>query len=104
MVGFFFGDAGFDQVARGGAADEDDKAGVFGAADTLAAIGQVVDAWKSIPFVEGDPPGGAPRKARAMLRDNTAPLGEGVNFTDIGNAVDAWKTIAYREAGPASCP
>ncbi len=58
-------------------------------------IGQVVDAWKSIPFVEAGP-GGAPRKVRAMLRGDSAPLGTKLNFTDIGETVDAWKTIAYQ--------
>ncbi len=58
-------------------------------------IGQVVDAWKAIPFVEAGP-GGAPRKVRAMLRGDSAPLDTKLNFTDIGEVVDAWKTIAYQ--------
>lgn len=63
-------------------------------------IGKVVDAFKSISFVPGNPPEGAPRKVRAMLRENGAPLDFTINFTDIGNAVDAFKTIAYAEDGP----
>ncbi len=58
-------------------------------------IGQVVDAWKSISFVEAGP-GGAPRKVRAMLRDVSVPLDTKINFTDIGEVVDAWKKIAYQ--------
>ncbi len=60
-------------------------------------IGQVVDAWNSIPFIPGYPPTGAPKKVRAMLRGNSAPLSTKLNFTDIGQAVDAWKTIAFKD-------
>ncbi|MCH7884852.1 MAG: S8 family serine peptidase [Planctomycetes bacterium] len=67
-------------------------------------IGKIVDAFKSIPFVEGNPPAGAPKKVRAMLRGNIAPLDSSVNFTDIGNVVSAFKTIAYAEDGPTACP
>ena len=67
-------------------------------------IGKMVEAFKSIPFVDGPPPDGAPRKMRAMLRDNSAPLGSKINFTDIGKVVDAFKTIAYAEDGPTNCP
>ncbi len=59
---------------------------------------------KSIPFVPGDPPEGAPRKVRAMLRGNSAPFDSTINFTDIGNVVNAFKTIAYAEDGPTACP
>ncbi len=67
-------------------------------------IGKVVDAFKGIAFVEGDPPDGAPRKVRAMVRGNSAPLESSINFTDIGKVVDAFKTIAYAEDGPTGCP
>lgn len=67
-------------------------------------INKVVEAFKSIPFVPGDPPDGAPRKMRAVLRGNSAPLGERITFGDIGKAVDAFKRIAYAEAGPTDCP
>lgn len=67
-------------------------------------IGKVVDAFKGIAFVEGNPPEGAPRKLRAMLRDNVPPLDSKINFTDIGKVVDAFKTIAYAEDGPTACP
>ena len=67
-------------------------------------IGKMVEAFKGIAFVEGDPPDGAPRKVRAMLRENSAPFGSKINFTDIGNVVKAFKTIAYAEAGPTACP
>lgn len=63
-------------------------------------IGKIVDAFKSISFVPGNPPEGAPRKVRAMLRENSAPFDSDVNFTDIGRVVDAFKTIAYAEDGP----
>ena len=66
-------------------------------------ISKIVDAFKGIPFVEGPPPGGAPKKARAMLRGNVPPAGALVNFTDIGKVVDAFKSIAYREVGPSAC-
>ena len=59
---------------------------------------------KSIPFVPGDPPEGAPRKVRAMLREDSAPLDSVVSFTDIGNVANAFKTIAYAEDGPTACP
>ena len=67
-------------------------------------IGKIVDAFKGIAFVEGDPPEGAPRKVRAMLRGNSAPMDSKINFTDIGNVVNAFKTIAYAEDGPTACP
>ena len=67
-------------------------------------IGKMVEAFKGIAFVEGDPPDGAPRKVRAMLRENSAPFGSKINFTGIGNVVKAFKTIAYAEAGPTACP
>ena len=63
-------------------------------------IGKMVDAFKHIPFVPGNPPDGAPRKMRAMLRENSVPFGADVNFTDIGKVVNAFKTIAYAEDGP----
>jgi len=67
-------------------------------------IGKMVDAFKGIAFVEGNPPEGAPKKVRAMLRDNSAPFGSKINFTDIGNVVNAFKTVAYAEDGPTNCP
>ena len=67
-------------------------------------IGKEVDAFKSIPFVPGDPPGGAPNKWRSMLRDNEGNPGGDINFTDIGRTVDAFKTVAYSEDGPTDCP
>ena len=67
-------------------------------------IGKIVEAFKRIPFVSGNPPDGAPRKVRAMLRGNSAPLDSTINFTDIGNVVNAFKTIAYAEDGPSACP
>ncbi|MCH7885991.1 MAG: hypothetical protein IIC01_12195, partial [Planctomycetes bacterium] len=63
-------------------------------------IGKMVEAFKSIPFVDGPPPDGAPRKMRAMLRENSAPFDKAINFTDIGKIVNAFKTIAYAELGP----
>ncbi|MCH7884064.1 MAG: hypothetical protein IIC01_02340 [Planctomycetes bacterium] len=67
-------------------------------------ISKVVEAFKSIPFIPGDPPDGAPRKMRATLRGNSAPLGAPITFSDIGLTVDAFKTIPYAEAGPTACP
>ena len=64
----------------------------------------LLDAFKSLPFVLGPPPGGAPNKWRSMLRDNEGAPGSAINFTDIGKTVDAFKTIAYGEAGPVACP
>ncbi len=67
-------------------------------------IGAEVDAFKSIPFVVGPPPSGAPNKWRAMLRENEGNPGGDINFTDIGKTVDAFKTVAYKELGPVACP
>ena len=67
-------------------------------------IGKMVEAFKHIPFVPGNPPDGAPRKMRAMLRENSAPFDSKINFGDIGKVVNAFKTIAYAEDGPTSCP
>ena len=63
-----------------------------------------MDAFKSLPFIPGDTPEGAPKKVRAMLRGNSAPFVSKINFTDIGKVVDAFKTIAYAEGGPTYCP
>ena len=60
----------------------------------------MVEAFKRIPFIPGNPPDGAPRKMRAMLRDNSPPFGADVNFNDIGKVVNAFKTIPYDEDGP----
>ena len=46
----------------------------------------------------------APKKVRAMLRDNEGAPGTKINFTDIGKVVDSFKTIAYGEDGPTNCP
>ena len=67
-------------------------------------ISKIVEAFKSIPFIPGSPPDGAPRNVRAMLRENVPPLDSSINFTDIGKVVDAFKTIAYAEDGPTTCP
>ena len=67
-------------------------------------IGKMVEAFKGIAFVEGKPPDGAPRKVRAMLRENSVPFGSKINFTDIGKVVDGFKSIAYAEDGPTACP
>ena len=75
----------------------------FGQVD-FTDIGKIVDAFKSIPFVEGPPPGGAPKKAGSVLRGNVPSPGSAINFTDIGRVVNAFKTIAYAEDGPTACP
>ena len=67
-------------------------------------IGKQIDAFKSIPFVPGDPPSGAPNNWRSMLRENEGRPGATINWTDIGKTVGAFKTIAYQESGPTDCP
>lgn len=67
-------------------------------------IGKSVDAFKEIPFVPGDPPGGAPRNVRAMLRGNIPHLGSGTHFSDIGKVVDAFKSRPFLAIGPTNCP
>ncbi len=70
---------------------------------TFTNLANVVDAFRSIPFLEGPPPSGAPRKVRAMFRQDSVPLDSSINFTDIGNIVNAFKTIIYAEDGPTAC-
>ena len=72
--------------------------------NSFTDIGKQADAFKSIPFVPGDPPGGAPNKWRSMLREDEGNPGSDINFTDIGKTVDGFKSIAYREVGPTACP
>ena len=74
----------------------------FGVVNTTD-IGRSVAAFKSIPFVVGDP-SGAPNKWRSMLRENEGAPGSKINFTDIAKVVEAFKVIAYQESGPTDCP
>ncbi len=92
-----------ERVHRSGSALWGDVWPPFGGV-SFTDIGKIVDAFKSLLFIPGDPSGGAPRKVRAMLRVNSAPLDTPINFTDIGNVVNAFKTIAYAEDGPTACP
>jgi hypothetical protein len=61
---------------------------------TFRDIGAVVNKYKTLL---------PPTKVQAMLRSNTPPVFDTVNFIDISTCVDAFKSKPYAQPGPDPC-